>query len=62
MVRLSEAAKFSTFLRMSPSMLSPCGPTGWAAPMLVPGAIAAMFAAMVTKTPAEAAPAPDGAT
>ena len=34
--------------------------TGWAAPMLVPGAMAATFAAMVTKTPAEAARAPSG--
>ena len=33
----------------------PCPPTGCAAPMLVPGAIAATCAAIVTKTPAEPA-------
>ena len=36
--------------------------TGWAAPMLVAGAIAATCAAMVMNTPAEAARAPVGAT
>jgi hypothetical protein len=36
--------------------------TGWAAPMLVPGAMAATWAARVTKRPAEAARAPGGAT
>ncbi len=36
--------------------------TGWAAPMCVPGAIAAMSAAIVRMKPAEAARAPDGAT
>ncbi len=36
--------------------------TGWAAPMLVPGAIAAISAARVMRTPADAARAPDGET
>src|SRR2546423_239449 len=36
--------------------------TGWADPMLVPGAIAAMSAASVMYSPAEAARAPDGET
>ena len=36
--------------------------TGCAAPIVVPGAIAATFAASVMKVPAEAALAPDGAT
>ena len=40
----------------------PPAPTGWAAPMFVPGAMAAMSAAMVIITPAEAARAPLGAT
>ena len=37
-------------------------PTGCAAPMLDPGAIAATFPAMVMKVPAEPAQAPWGAT
>ena len=37
-------------------------PTGWAAPMFVPGAIAAMCPAIVINTPADPAPAPLGAT
>src|SRR5260370_31844372 len=36
--------------------------TGWADPILVPGAIAAMSAASVMYNPAEAARAPDGDT
>src|SRR5205807_4867983 len=36
--------------------------TGWADPMLVPGAIAAMSAASVMYRPAEAARAPEGET
>jgi len=36
--------------------------TGWAAPMLVPGAMAAIWEAKVMKTPAEAALAPLGET
>jgi hypothetical protein len=38
----------------------PPAATGWAAPMLVPGAMAATSAAMVIMTPAEAARAPLG--
>ena len=37
-----------------------CPSTGWAAPMWVPGAIAATSAAMVRMKPADAARAPDG--
>ena len=60
-------AKFSIFFFMT-SLLSldsaPPAPmvTGCAAPMLVPGAIAATSAARVMKQPALAAVAPDGAT
>ena len=36
--------------------------TGWAAPMFVPGAIAATSEARVISTPAEADRAPDGVT
>ena len=43
---------------MSPPALS----TGWAAPMFVAGAIAAIVPAIVMKVPADAARAPDGAT
>ena len=39
--RIVAAASCSTFSPMSPSMFSPWPPTGWAAPVLVPGAIAA---------------------
>ena len=42
---------------------SPAGAdTGWAAPMWVPGAMAATSAASVMRNPADAARAPDGAT
>ena len=61
MVRAKAAASFSTFLTVSLSIWPPTA-TGWAAPMLVAGAMAATWAAMVTKTPAEAARAPVGAT
>ena len=37
-------------------------PTGWAAPVLVPGAMAKMSQAMPMKKPAEAARAPLGLT
>src|SRR5712691_11904875 len=43
---------------MSPSMSLPSPDTGCAAPMLVPGAIAATWAARVINVPAEAARAP----
>jgi hypothetical protein len=44
------------------SSIWPRPETGWAAPMLVPGAIAAMSAEIVMMKPAEAARAPEGAT
>ena len=61
-VRANAAASFSTLLFISLSKEPPSAATGWAAPMLVAGAIAAMGAAIVMKTPAEAARAPVGAT
>jgi hypothetical protein len=42
--------------------LPPCIFTGVAAPMFVPGAMAATAAAIVINTPADAARAPDGLT
>ena len=39
---LNEAVKFSSFSPRSPPIVSPWPPTGCAAPMFVPGAIAAM--------------------
>jgi hypothetical protein len=59
---LKDAVKLSTFFPSVPLMSSPPPPTGCAAPMLVPGAIAATCAASVMKTPADPAPAPLGAT
>src|SRR5215467_5624212 len=47
---------------MSPSMSLPSPDTGCAAPMFVPGAMAATCPAMVINVPAEAARAPLGAT
>jgi hypothetical protein len=44
------------------SSISPRPETGWAAPMLVPGAMAATSAEMVMMKPAEAARAPEGPT
>ena len=58
----NEAVKFSIFSPMTPLTSCPPLATGCAAPMLVAGAIAAMCPAMVMKTPADAAPAPLGAT
>ena len=55
------AASFVAFSAIVLSIFSPT-PTGWAAPMLVPGAIAATWAARVRKTPAEAALLPLGET
>ena len=63
------AVSFSTFFNIVSSApffsLSDAGspmPTGWAAPMLLEGAIAATCAARVRKTPAEPARAPGGPT
>jgi hypothetical protein len=61
-VRMKAAASFSTFLDMSLSMVPPPAGTGCAAPMLVAGAMAATWAAMVMKTPADPARAPVGDT
>ena len=59
---MNAAASFSIFLIDSLSIDPPPAATGWAAPMLVAGAIAAMWAARVMKAPAEAARAPVGET
>ncbi len=40
--------------------IAPATPTGWAAPILVPGAMAFCGQAIMMKVPAEAARAPDG--
>ena len=56
------AASFSTFFSIVSSILPPPNPTGCAAPIFVPGAMAATWAAIVIRTPAEAARAPLGAT
>ena len=56
-VRANAAASLVA-LRASVESIGPCRLIGVAAPMLVPGAIAATSAAMVTNTPAEAACAP----
>ena len=61
-LRMKAAASFSTFRDMSLSMLPPPAATGCAAPMLVAGAMAATWAAIVMKAPADAARAPVGAT
>ncbi|OLD75578.1 MAG: hypothetical protein AUG87_12505 [Candidatus Rokubacteria bacterium 13_1_20CM_4_70_14] len=61
-VRMNAAASFSIFFIIVLSTVPPPSMTGDAAPMLVAGAIAAMCAASVMKTPAEAARAPVGAT
>ena len=60
-VRTNAAASFSIFFMLSLST-PPLSATGWAAPMLVAGAMAATWAAIVMNTPAEAARAPVGAT
>ncbi len=52
----------TTLSDIVPPISCPPAPTGWAAPMLVPGAMAAMSAAIVIITPADAARAPPGAT
>ena len=60
--RMLAAASCSTFRPIVPAMSLPLPSTGWAAPALVPGAIAAMSADIRMKKPAEAAWAPLGAT
>ncbi len=62
MLSLNDAVKFSIFSPITPLTSWPPPATGWAAPMLVPGAIAATWAASVINTPAEPAPAPLGPT
>ena len=69
MARTKAAVSFSILRAMSSSLPfsslppePPRTPTGWAAPMLVEGAIAATWAASVRKTPAEPARAPGGPT
>ncbi|SPD75805.1 hypothetical protein PITCH_A760015 [uncultured Desulfobacterium sp.] len=53
---------FTTFSDMDPSISLPPAETGCAAPIFVPGAMAARCPATVIITPAEAAPAPLGDT
>ena len=57
-VSAKAAASLITLSEISPPWRS----TGVAAPMVVPGAIAARLAAKVMSAPAEAARAPDGVT
>ena len=54
------AASFSTFFFISLSISPPPKATGWAAPIFVPGVMAAICEASVMKTPAEADLAPEG--
>ena len=60
-VRMNAAASFSSFVFITSSIFSPRR-TGCAAPVFVPGAIAAMSAASRMKKPADAARLPLGAT
>ena len=60
-VRANAAASLVA-LRASVESIGPWRLIGVAAPMLVPGAIAATSPAMVTNTPADAARAPPGVT
>ncbi len=62
MAVMDAMASFMTLAPSVPSMSWPWLPTGDAAPMLVPGAIAARLPARVMKVPALAARAPAGAT
>ena len=62
MLRIKAAASLVAFSFIIESFSPPCMLTGWAAPMLVPGAMAAMFAARVINEPAEADCAPAGET
>src|SRR3954447_1478745 len=61
-VRAYAAVSEVAFFDITSSIFSPFPVTGCAAPMWVPGAIAAMSAAMVIRNPAEAARLPDGPT
>ena len=61
MLRSHAEASFSTFLRITASIVSPSS-TGDDAPVLVPGAMAAISAASSRKNPAEAARPPLGVT
>ena len=60
-VRMNAAASFSIFVFMISSIFSPRR-TGCAAPVFVPGAIAATSADSRMKNPADAARLPAGAT
>ena len=62
MERISAAASFSSFSFITSSILPPPRITGWAAPVLVPGAIAATSEDSRIKKPAEAARLPLGVT
>ena len=61
-VRASAATSEAIFFAIVSSSFSPLPSTGWAAPMCVPGAIAATSAAIVIRKPADAARLPDGPT
>jgi hypothetical protein len=61
MLRRYAAASFSTFCFMTASISAPIR-TGCAAPVAVPGAIAATSPASSRKNPADAARPPLGAT
>ena len=58
--RINAAASFSSLDFMIGSISPPVDKTGWDAPVLVPGAIAATSPASSRKNPAEAARAPEG--
>ena len=62
MAVMDAMASFMTLSPSVPSMSSPWPPTGVAAPMFVPGAIAATWPASVMNVPALAARPPAGAT
>ena len=61
-VLAAAATSDASFFAIVGSSFSPLPSTGCAAPMWVPGAIAAMSAAMVIRKPADAARAPEGPT
>ena len=58
----SPATSDVIFFAIVSSIFSPLPVTGWAAPIWVPGAMAATSAAMVMRKPADAARFPDGPT
>ena len=60
--RMKAARSFSIFCFITSSIFAPPRVTGWAAPVLVPGAMAAMSADSRMKNPAEAARDPLGVT